>query len=190
MTEALDWKAKFDQALPYAEFLDRYGTDVHRDRWRRVYEAVALTPEQQQLLGGFQRDMKLLVLAGTWCGDCVNQCPVLQRIAEASPRIGLRFLDRDEHPEVREALSINRGYRIPMVVFLSEDFVEVARYGERTLSIYRQMAAERLGPACPVGVRPPGEDLLRNVTQEWLNEVERVQLLLRLSPRLRQRHGD
>jgi thiol-disulfide isomerase/thioredoxin len=190
VTEALDWKAKFDQALPYAEFLDRYGTDVHRDRWRRVYEAVALTPEQQQLLGGFQRDMNLLVLAGTWCGDCVNQCPVLQRIAEASPRIGLRFLDLDEHPEVREALSINRGYRIPMVVFLSEDFVEVARYGERTLSIYRQMAAERLGPACPVGVRPPGEDLLRNVTQEWLNEVERVQLLLRLSPRLRQRHGD
>lgn len=190
MRKALDWRAKFEQALPYEEFLRRYGTDVHRERWRRVYEAVTLTPDQRQLLGGFQRDMKLLVLAGTWCGDCVNQCPVLQRIAEASPRIELRLLERDEHPDVREALSINRGYRIPMVVFLSEDFAEVARYGERTLSIYRQMAAERLGPACPVGVRPPGEDLLRQVTQEWLNEVERVQLLLRLSPRLRQRHGD
>lgn len=155
-----------------------------------MYEAVTVSPEQQALLQSFQRDMKLLVLAGTWCGDCVNQCPVLQRIAESSPRIELRFLDRDEHPDVREELAINRGYRIPMVVFLSEDFVEVARYGERTLSIYRQMAAERLGPACPVGVVPPGPDLLRNVTQEWLNEVERVQLLLRLSPRLRQLHGD
>lgn len=186
----MDWKAHFQQALPYHEFLQRYGTDVHRERWARVYDAVQLTPQQRTLLEGFQRQMNLLVLAGTWCGDCVNQCPVLQRFAEATPKIQVRFLDRDEHPDVREELSINRGYRIPMVVFLSEDFVEVARYGERTLSLYRQMAAERLGPACPVGVVPPGADLLRNVTQEWLNEVERVQLLLRLSPRLRQLHGD
>jgi hypothetical protein len=28
------------------------------------------------------------------------------------------------------------------------------------------------------------------VTQEWLNEIERVQLLLRLSPRLRAKRGD
>ncbi len=186
----MDWKAKYEQALPYHEFLERYGTEVHRERLRRVYEAVTLTPGQRALLEGFQRDMKLLVLAGAWCGDCVNQCPILQRFAEATPRIGLRFLDRDDHPDVRDLLSINRGYRVPMVVFLSEDFVEVARYGERTLSIYRQMAADRLGPACPVGVQPPGEDLLRNVIQEWLDEVERVQLLLRLSPRLRALHGD
>lgn len=186
----MDWKARFEVGLTYHEFLERYGTEVHRERWRRVYEAVQLTPEQRALLGGFQRDMKLLALAGAWCGDCVLQCPVLQRFAEATPRIQLRFLDRDEHPDVREELSVNRGYRIPMVVFLSEDFAEVARYGERTLSLYRQLAADRLGPACPVGLVPPGEDLLRNVTQEWLNEVERVQWLLRLSPRLRQLHGD
>ncbi len=186
----MDWRAKYQQGLPYGEFLERYGSEVHRERWRRVYEAVSLTPHQRALLEGFQRDMKLLVLAGTWCGDCVHQCPILQRFAEATSRIGLRFLDRDEHPDLRELVSINRGYRIPVVVFLSEDFVEVARYGERTLSLYRQMALDRLGPACPVGIQPPGEDLLRDVTQEWLNEVERVQLLLRLSPRLRALHGD
>lgn len=186
----MDWKAKYEQGLPYHEFLERYATEVHRERWQQVYEAVTLTPEQQALLEGFQRDMKLLVLAAPWCGDCANQCPILQRFAEATPRIGLRFLERDAHPDVRHLLSINRGYRIPVVVFLSEDFAEVARYGERTLSLYRQMAAEYLGPACPVGIQPPGEALLRNVIQEWLNEVERVQLLLRLSPRLRALHGD
>ena len=34
------------------------------------------------------------------------------------------------------------------------------------------------------------EALLAEVTQDWLNEFERVQWLLRLSPRLRQMHGD
>lgn len=186
----MDWEQHFAQGLTYHDFLARHGTDVHRARWQAVYDAVSLTDEQRTLLGGFTRRMPILVVAGTWCGDCVNQCPVLQRIAEATEQIELRFLDRDTHPRVRDAVAINRGHRIPMVVFLSEDFAEVARYGERTLSIYRQMAAERLGPACPVGVRPPGPDLLRNVTAEWLAEVERVQLLLRLSPRLRLLHGD
>jgi hypothetical protein len=36
----------------------------------------------------------------------------------------------------------------------------------------------------------PGDPLLALVTQDWLNEFERIQWLLRLSPRLRQLHGD
>ena len=40
------------------------------------------------------------------------------------------------------------------------------------------------------GVSAPGDKLLADVTQDWLNEFERIAWLLRLSPRLRQKHGD
>lgn len=186
----MTWEERYTAALPYQEFLDRYGTDAHRQRWQSAYERITLTPAHHELLKGFQRQMYLLCLAGAWCGDCVRDGPILQRIAEASPRIGLHFLDRDEHPDLAQALAINDGLRIPMVVFLSEDFHECGRYGERTLATYRKMAAERLGPNVPTGVVPPGEEYLHTVTREWLDEIERVQLLLRLSPRLRDRYGD
>lgn len=186
----MDWRTSYEKALPYDAFLQRYGTDVHRQRWRAVYERTQLTDAQRTLLAGFPRQMHLLCLAGTWCGDCVRECPILQRISEATPKVGLRFLDRDDNPDLAKELAINDGARIPMVVFVSEDFSECARYGERTLATYRKMAAERLGPACPSGVVPPGEEYLSIVVQEWLEEVERVQLLLRLSPRLREKHGD
>ena len=71
-------------------------------------------------------------------------------------------------------------------VEVPEDGFEVARYGERTLSKYRQMMRDQTGPSCPTGINPPGDNLLAQVTQDWLNEFERVQWLLRLSPRLRQ----
>jgi len=186
----MNWSTQFHQALPYHEFLTRHGTDAHRQRWQAVYDRIQLTDQQRVLLDGFPRKMHLLCIAGTWCGDCVRDGPILQRITEASRTVELRFLDRDERPDISEELSINDGLRIPMVVFLSEDHIECARYGERTLATYRKMAAERLGPACPTGVVPPGEEYLTTVTQEWLNEIERVQLLLRLSPRLRALHGD
>ena len=36
------------------------------------------------LLGGFTREMKVLVISGIWCGDCVAQGPLLHHIASAN----------------------------------------------------------------------------------------------------------
>ncbi len=189
---SLDWSAAFAQALPYAAFLDRHATPEQRHRWDASHARVALSAEQKTLLGGFRRAMPTLVLNGAWCGDCINQCPIFDHFAHAAGgAIDLRFLDRDEAPPaIADALLINAGHRVPHVVFLSEDFQEVARYGDRTLATYRHKAATQLGPACPTGLVPPDADLLAAVIQEWLNEFERVQLLLRLSARLREKHGD
>jgi hypothetical protein len=140
---------KFRQGLPYADFLAKYGTDVHRGRWEKLHAQVALTPAQRQVLAAFTRRMPVLCLAGAWCGDCVNQCPIFDHFARAAAMIELRFLDRDDHRDVQEALRINGGDRVPVVVFFSEDGQEVARYGERTLSKYRQMMTEQTGATCP-----------------------------------------
>ena len=186
----IDWSKVFAEALPYGAFLDRYASPGHRSRWDAMHGRFALSGEQRTLLEGFARRMPVLCLCGAWCGDCINQCPVFDHFARASSAIDLRFLDRDIKPEVREELSINGGHRVPVVVFLSEDGFEVSRYGERTLSTYRRMAAEYLGPACPTGVVAPAAEAVAAVTADWLAEFERAQLILRLSPRLRAMHGD
>jgi thiol-disulfide isomerase/thioredoxin len=186
----MDWKSIFDQALPYKKFLEQFG-DPQRDvpRWKSVYDQVVLTEQQRQILSGFTREMKVLCLAGAWCGDCVAQCPIFQRICESGDcKIDLRFIDRDEHAQVADELSICAGKRVPMLVFLTEDYYECARYGDRTLSRYRQMAAALGGAACSSGIVAAGG--LAAVTQEWFDEFERVQHMLRTSARLRQMHGD
>lgn len=181
---------KYQQGLRYDEFLKRYGTEVHQKRWHDLHAQVALTEAQRNLLGSFRRQMPVLCLAGAWCGDCVNQCPIFEHFAAAAPVIQVRYLDRDAHDDVQQLLQINAGNRVPVVVFLSEDGAEVARYGERTLSKYRQMMRDLAGASCPTGITIGKDPLLVQVTQEWLNEFERVQWLLQLSPRLRQKHGD
>jgi hypothetical protein len=52
------------------------------------------------------------------------------------------------------------------------------------------MLADQTGEVCSSGVSRPGDSLLAQVTQDWLDEFERVQWILRLSSRLRQKHGD
>jgi thiol-disulfide isomerase/thioredoxin len=181
---------KFPLGLTYADFLARYATEQQKQRWRQVHEQVILTPAQRGLLAGFPRAVNVLCLAGAWCGDCINQCPIFEHFVAAAPVLRVRYFDRDEHADLQRELQINGGNRVPVVVFFSEDGYEVARYGERTLSKYRQMMRDQVGPSCPTGIQAAGDRLLAEVTQDWLNEFERVQWLLRLSPRLRQMHGD
>jgi len=137
------------------------------------------------------RQMKILVLSGIWCGDCVEQCPLLQRIAEGNPaKIDLRFVERDQQPELRDKLAMNAGHRVPVVVFLSEDDQWCATSGDRSIHRYRAVAARKLGPSCPIGIVPPDKDELNATLGDWVNEVERVQLMLRLTPRLREKYKD
>jgi thiol-disulfide isomerase/thioredoxin len=181
---------EFQLGLPYDNFLARYASDGQMLRWRQFREQIVLTPGQRALLASFTRRMPVLVLAGAWCGDCINQCPIFEHFAAAAPVIQVRYLDRDEHADVQTALQINGGNRVPAVVFFSEDGYEVTRYGEHTLSKYRQVMRDQTGTSGPTGLVLPSEPLPALVTQDWLNEFERVQWLLRLSPRLRQMHGD
>lgn len=180
----------FDAALPYERFLTQFGSAGDKARWDRTRDAVALTDDQRALLAKFTRRTNVLVLAGAWCGDCAAQCPAFDRFAEAAPVLKVRYLDRDDHPDVQAALQINGGNRVPVAVFFSEDGYEVARYGERTLARYRQLAGQLAGEACATGLVSKSDPVGVQVVQDWLDEFERVQWILRLSPRLRRKHGD
>lgn len=181
---------KFSAALPYERYV-LTGNEEQQRRWQQVYAAAHVTDAQKQLISGFVREMKVLIVSGIWCGDCVQQCPLLQRISEANAaRIHLRLLDRDEHRDLTDKVCINAGDRVPVALFLAEDHELCSVFGDRTLNRYRALAARHLGPSCPTGIVPPGADELAATLQDWLNEFERVQLMLRLSARLRQKHND
>jgi thiol-disulfide isomerase/thioredoxin len=186
----MNFAAVFDQGMRYEAFLSKYGSDEQRRRWETVYSHVLLSTDQNRLLASFVREMKVLVVAGTWCGDCVNQCPIFQHFGAQNDKIRIHFFDRDESKELAQELSICGGPRVPSVLFLSEDGFPCGRAGDRTISTYRDIAAKQLGPSCPTGIAAPDKTLLQNVVQDWLNEFERIQLMLRTSARLRQVHND
>jgi hypothetical protein len=181
---------QFASGLPYDRYVQS-GTAEQQRRWSQVYDAARLTATQKQLVAGFVREMKMLVFSGIWCGDCVEQCPLIFRIAQPNPsKIDLRFIERPRDSELDPELQINGGSRVPVVLFLSEDNEWCATAGDRTINRYRAIALRKLGPLCPTGIVAPEKEEIDATLADWLNEVERVQLMLRLTPRLRQKHQD
>lgn len=185
------WRRRFEAAAGYAEYLGA-SDPAKAIRWRDMEAQLPSLPgDASARLSGHRRRMHVLAYSGVWCGDCVRQGPMLRRIAEAcGADVELRWVDRDADPELTDELRVLGAMRVPIVVFLSEDFFEVGRFGDRLLTVYRAKAARELGPACDTGLVAPPADQLAAEQAEWVDIFERMLLMLRLSPPLRERHGD
>jgi hypothetical protein len=55
--------------------------------------------------------------------------PVLQRLAQAAPNLHVRYITREQHPDVFVRFLTNGGEAIPKLVFLSDQFVECGNWG-------------------------------------------------------------
>ena len=186
----MNFQKNFESGLSYDEFLEKFGSPSDQQRWSGVHDVVKLSSAQTELISGFVREMKVLVMAGAWCGDCVSQCPIFDHFSAANSKIEFRYVDRDADPELAQELKICGGSRVPQIVIMSEDFLPVSRDGDRTLSRYRTMAVDQLGAACPTGIGLQSDPTLQLVVQDWVDIFERAQLILRLSPSLRKKHND
>ncbi len=182
------WKTHWDMAMPYDEFLK---TDPENaTRWYDYDKRLPdLTNDQAQRVQSYDRRMKALVYAGVWCGDCVRQGPMFRKLAEAAgDDLQLRFIDRDASQELKDEVRILGATRVPIVIFLTEDYWEIAREGDRLLHIYRAKASRRIGRKFDGGILTP--KAVQEEQAEWLDRFERALLMARLAPPLRQRHND
>ena len=183
------WRSLFEQAQDYEEYLEK-GDQEKVPRWRESEERTpALSEAQLRRIQGYDRELNILVYSGIWCGDCSRQGPPLKAIAEAiGDKANLRLIEREVSPKLMDELRIVGATRVPIVVFLSEDFWEMARFGERTLSVYRAKAARDIGRKFDAGILSP--KARERELAEWADIFERVLIMLRLSPPLRRRHED
>lgn len=183
------WRTLFEQASDYETYLAG-SKQEYVQRWRDSEERVpALSEEQLKRLRGYGRKLNVLVYCGIWCGDCARQGPLLKELTDAiGDEARIRFIERDASPELKDELRIVGATRVPILVFLSEDFWEMARFGERTLSVYRAKVAREIGREFDAGILSP--KARERELAEWVEIFERVLIMLRLSPPLRRRYGD
>ena len=182
------WQSCYETALEYEQYLVQ-SPSYQAERWLDMAKKIPPVGEgERRRLRGYHRALKVLMVGGVWCGDCVRQGPMIKLIVDAcEDEVQMRVIDRDSNIELRDELRIMGATRVPVVVFLTEDFFEAGRFGDRTLTTYRKMAANALPGRA---LRPSPQDEWASELSEWVDIFERMLLMTRLSPLLRRRHGD
>ena len=126
-------RSKFQSGLAFDAYVAT-GTPDQQSKWRDFHARVKLTDPQRSLIAGFTRQVNILIISGTWCGDCVQQVPMFDHIERANPgKVALRVVDRDKNLDLAEPLTICSGLRVPTVLMLNEDFDFCSVMGDRRL---------------------------------------------------------
>ncbi len=114
---------------------------------------------------------------------------MLKKIADAcGEKATVKVIARAASEELQDELRILGALRVPVVVFLSEDFFEVGREGDRTLSVYRAKAAREVGREFDAGILTP--KAISSEFDEWVDIFEKAMIMLRLAPFYRKRYND
>ena len=183
------WRKHWELAQDFNSYIEG-AKPTEKERWlQRMERTPELTEEQKKRLQGYNRRLNILVYSGTWCGDCSRQVPMLLKISEvAGEKVSIRLIERETSKELMEELRILGATRVPVIVFLTEDFWEVGRFGERLLSLYRSKMAREIGRGVDQGQLSP-KSLAREMS-DWVDIFERMLIMVRLSPPLRRKYND
>lgn len=156
-------RERFEQGMTYDEF--KAQMTRNQERFAANADGLVLDPATVDVFKRLPRPLNVLVLAEDWCGDVIDNLPILGRLAAESRKLNVRVFLRDQHPDLMDDY-LNRGeFRsIPVFVFFDDDFNEIGRFIERPESVTKRRAGQRsdlsaqhpeLGdPSTPVGQLP------------------------------------
>ena len=136
----LEWQAIFASGQTYEEWITAGTEPANREKMEALRQAQVLDPQVLGFLAALPRIVNVVAIAEDWCGDVVKHVPVLARMAQAAPNLRVRFLSREQQPQVFARFLTNGGEAIPKFIFLSEAWVECGNWGPMPESLKEVIA--------------------------------------------------
>ena len=107
-------------------------TRMNVQRMKRQDKQISLNESLKEKLKNLGSDWIWLVITEGWCGDAAQNIPVINKMAGAVPNIELKFILRDEHPEIMDQYLTDGSRSIPKLVCLdAESLEEIGTWGPR-----------------------------------------------------------
>lgn len=129
---------RFNEGLTY----DAYKAQMTRnqERFDANERAVALAPADVAFFWQLQQPLNVLVIAEDWCGDVINNLPVLGRVAATTDKLNIRVFLRDQNLDIMDQYLKNGEFRsIPVFVVFDQQFNELGYFIERPDSVTQRM---------------------------------------------------
>lgn len=105
---------------------------INMQRLKRGVKTTKLSDELMDAIDELDQKITWLVISEFWCGDAAQSIGLLSKVAEASNgKIDLKFVFRDENPDLMDTFLTNGGKSIPKVIQLNENNEVIGDWGPR-----------------------------------------------------------
>lgn len=153
-------KAYFTEGMNYAEYRDMINellaeekttgedqseemveyTRMNVQRMTRIDKTINMQPESKEAAANVKKPQVWLILTEAWCGDASQIVGVMRAFAKLNSNIEMRFLLRDEHPELMDQyLTDGKSRSIPKLIAVDKaSGEELFNWGPRPAVLQKQ----------------------------------------------------
>ncbi len=101
----------------------------HKDGFNHIYNHFSFPEADTSRLSNIEKqNLRVLIIAQEFCGHCMLDVPIMHRIAEAT-NMPVSMIIRDDHLDLMDQYLTNEKRVIPIMIFINEAGVEVAKWG-------------------------------------------------------------
>jgi selT/selW/selH-like putative selenoprotein len=135
---------RFEQGMSYDAYKEQMTRN--RERFEANEQSLEFDAADLAFFQQLPRPLNVLALAEDWCGDVINNLPVLGRLAAESGKLNVRVFLRDQNLDLMDQY-LNKGEHrsIPTFVFFDQEFHELGHWIERPARVSEMQAEMRSG---------------------------------------------
>ena len=135
-------RERFAQGMSYEQFKNQM--TKNRERLEANERRLEIDPTDLTTFSSLPRPLDVLVIAEDWCGDVIDNLPILGRLATESGKLNPRVFLRDQNLDLIDQYLKEGKYRsIPVFVFFDDQLNELGRFTERPASVTERRAKKR-----------------------------------------------
>ena len=100
-------------------------SELNETRINRLEKTLKVPQELTEKLNNLTNDYIWLTISEGWCGDAAQIIPILHKLEEASNKVELKLVLRDDNDELMQLFLTNGSKSIPKVIILEKETKEV-----------------------------------------------------------------
>lgn len=107
-------------------------TKMNNQRMNRIDAVFEEKSELEKIISSISDHWIWLVITEGWCGDAAQIIPAFVQLVALNPNFSIKFILRDQHPEVMDAYLTNGSRSIPKLIILNANTLEeIGTWGPR-----------------------------------------------------------
>jgi hypothetical protein len=119
---------RFEKGKTYEQFLS--DENPHASLYEHHYKKAVISKDDENMVGMF-KNLRILILTESWCGDSIAILPVVKKLFEGNEHTSIRIFERDKNPDIMNRYLTNGTRSIPIVIFYNDSFREIGHWGPR-----------------------------------------------------------
>jgi hypothetical protein len=100
-------------------------TQLNEARLHRLDKTIQVVDDVKTIIQKLSKEYTWLVISESWCGDAAQILPIINKMAEASDKIDIRIVLRDDHDDLMNLFLTNGTKSIPKLIIIDKESNEV-----------------------------------------------------------------